>query len=105
MSITSRFTRRKTCQTWSGCSPSTPSAGPRRGILALRDSGNAPCTHVSELIQPHLDEIERRLAELRTTRTALRELAHRAARTEPNTCSDTDMCSILTRDRPRAPRP
>jgi DNA-binding transcriptional MerR regulator len=68
-----------------------------RGVLALRDSGEAPCTHVSGLIQQHLAEIEQRLAELRKTRTALRDLARRAADTDPSTCSDTDICTILTR--------
>ncbi|MFC1417735.1 heavy metal-responsive transcriptional regulator [Streptacidiphilus cavernicola] len=66
-----------------------------RGILDLRDSGQAPCGHVSGLIAQHLAEIEQRLVELRKTRTALRDLAQRAADTDPATC--TDICSILTR--------
>lgn len=68
-----------------------------RGVLALRDSGEAPCTHVGELIEQHLADIEQRLAELRKTRTALRDLARRAADTDPSTCTDADICSILTR--------
>lgn len=66
-----------------------------RSILALRDSGQAPCTHVTDLIQEHLADIERRMAELRTTRTALRTLAERAATTDPNDCTDADICSII----------
>ena len=68
-----------------------------RGILTLRDSGQAPCGHVSGLIERHLAEIEARLVELRKTRTALRDLARRAADTDPASCTDTDICSILTR--------
>jgi DNA-binding transcriptional MerR regulator len=68
-----------------------------RGILDLRDSGQAPCTHVTALIQHHLADIERRLADLRKTRSALLALADRAADTDPGTCTEADICTILTR--------
>jgi Predicted transcriptional regulators len=67
------------------------------GVLALRDSGEAPCGHVSGLIEQHLAEIELRLVELRKTRTALRDLARRAADTDPASCTGSDICTILTR--------
>lgn len=38
-----------------------------RGVLGLRHSGKAPCGHVTDLINQHLDEINRRMAELRKT--------------------------------------
>lgn len=66
-----------------------------RGILTLRDSGEAPCDHVTGLIGRHLEEIDRRMAELRTTRTALRELARRAAETDPAICMEAGICSIF----------
>ncbi|MGW2557666.1 heavy metal-responsive transcriptional regulator [Streptomyces sp. NPDC001514] len=66
-----------------------------RSILTLRDSGEAPCTHVTELIEQHLADIERRMAELRKTRTALRGLAQRAAATDPSTCTEADICRII----------
>ncbi|MEU6170123.1 heavy metal-responsive transcriptional regulator [Streptomyces tanashiensis] len=68
-----------------------------RSILALRDSGQAPCTQVGTLIEQHLADIERRLTELREARSALRELARRAATADPDTCTDGDICTILTR--------
>ncbi|MFC5851167.1 heavy metal-responsive transcriptional regulator [Streptomyces chlorus] len=68
-----------------------------RSVLALRDSGQAPCAQVGVLIDEHLAEIDRRLAELRQARTALRELARRAAVTDPDTCSAGDICTILAR--------
>ncbi|WP_370413653.1 heavy metal-responsive transcriptional regulator [Streptomyces fradiae] len=67
-----------------------------RGILALRDGGQAPCVHVTDLIDQHLEEIDRRIAELRTTRTALRTLAHRAAETDPATCAEDGICTIFS---------
>ncbi|MFJ8550879.1 heavy metal-responsive transcriptional regulator [Streptomyces sp. NPDC093676] len=66
-----------------------------RSVLALRDSGEPPCTHVTDLIDQHLADIERRMAELRKTRTALRGLAERAAVTDRSTCTQADICRIL----------
>ncbi|MER7178032.1 heavy metal-responsive transcriptional regulator [Streptomyces hyaluromycini] len=66
-----------------------------RSILALRDSGESPCTHVTDLIGRHLADIERRMAELRKTRAALRGLAERAAVTDPSTCTQADICRII----------
>ncbi|MGW1552390.1 MerR family DNA-binding protein, partial [Streptomyces sp. NPDC002346] len=68
-----------------------------RSVLALRDSGQAPCTQVGTLIEQHLADIEHRMSELREARAALRELARRAAATDPDTCTDGDICTILTR--------
>ncbi|MFD6033600.1 heavy metal-responsive transcriptional regulator [Streptomyces griseoincarnatus] len=68
-----------------------------RSVLALRDSGQAPCAQVGVLIEEHLAEIDRRVAELRQARTALRELARRAVVTDPDTCSAGDICTILAR--------
>ncbi|MGH3149267.1 MAG: heavy metal-responsive transcriptional regulator [Streptosporangiaceae bacterium] len=66
-----------------------------REILAIRDGGTAPCRHVSALIDRHLAEVEARLAELRRTRTLLRELAATAHTTDPATCAEGEVCRIL----------
>ncbi|MEU9700969.1 heavy metal-responsive transcriptional regulator [Streptomyces sp. NPDC047981] len=68
-----------------------------RSVLALRDSGQAPCREVGALIEQHLADSERRMSELREARAALRELSRRAAVTDPDTCTDGDICTILTR--------
>ncbi|MEU3747317.1 MULTISPECIES: heavy metal-responsive transcriptional regulator [Streptomyces] len=68
-----------------------------RSVLTLRDSGQAPCARVSALIDQHLAEIDRRMAELREARTELQELARRAAVTDPDSCSEGEICTILTR--------
>jgi DNA-binding transcriptional MerR regulator len=67
-----------------------------RGVLAIRDSGQAPCQHVSVLIGEHLAQVERRIAELTRARDALKELQRRAAATDPASCGESDICSILT---------
>ncbi|MFJ6484626.1 heavy metal-responsive transcriptional regulator [Streptomyces sp. NPDC091682] len=68
-----------------------------RSVLALRDSGQAPCARVGALIDQHLAEIERRMAELREAQTELRKLAGRAAVTDPDSCSEGEICTILSR--------
>lgn len=64
-------------------------------VLALRDAGASPCTHVTALIDQHLADIDRRLTELHQTRAALRALAERAAATDPAQCTDAHICRIL----------
>ncbi|MER6604181.1 heavy metal-responsive transcriptional regulator [Streptomyces rubiginosohelvolus] len=69
-----------------------------RSVLALRDGGQAPCEHVTALIDQHLAGIERRLAELANAREALRCLARRAAATNPAACTEDGICTILAPD-------
>ncbi|MFI1940853.1 heavy metal-responsive transcriptional regulator [Streptomyces purpureus] len=68
-----------------------------RSALALRDAGASPCAHVTALVEAHLQDIDRRLAELRATRAVLRGLAERASATDPADCTDVEVCRILTR--------
>jgi DNA-binding transcriptional MerR regulator len=71
-----------------------------RSILTIRDTGQAPCEHITALIHAHLDQIQQRITELQAARTALRDLARRAAATSPATCTSTDICRILTQPAP-----
>ena len=66
-----------------------------RGVLAIRDSGQAPCQHVSVLIDEHLARVERRIAELTRASDALKDLQRRAAATDPADCAESEICSIL----------
>jgi DNA-binding transcriptional MerR regulator len=66
-----------------------------RGVLAIRDSGQAPCEHVTVLIGEHLAHVERRIAELTRTRDALKDLQRRAAATDPGDCAEPEICIIL----------
>ncbi len=67
-----------------------------RGILRVRDGGQAPCYHVASLISEHLAQVDERIAELTRTRAALAGLQRRAAATDPDDCAESDICSILT---------
>ena len=66
-----------------------------RSVLTIRDSGQAPCQHVSVLIDEHLARVERRIAELTRARDALRDLQRRAAATDPADCAESEICIIL----------
>ena len=50
-----------------------------RQVLAIRDDGQRPCTHVTDLIARRLAEVDARLAELTRTRDQLVVLAAKAA--------------------------
>jgi MerR family copper efflux transcriptional regulator len=67
-----------------------------RDILAIRDQGQPPCRHLATLLERHLAEIDRRIRELEATRTVLRELARTAVTTDPTSCTQDDICRILT---------
>lgn len=66
------------------------------GILAIRDTGEAPCHHVTSLIARHLAQVDQRIAELTETRAALAGLQQRAAATDPASCTEPGICTILT---------
>lgn len=67
-----------------------------RGVLAIRDAGEAPCQHVADLIDQHLTQVEQRLSELIQARSVLRGLKRRAAAADPTDCASEQVCSILT---------
>lgn len=67
-----------------------------RGILAVRDGGQPPCAHVTALLDQHLADVEHRIAELQATRAMLRDLARTASATDPATCTEGDICRMLT---------
>jgi hypothetical protein len=72
------------------------------GVMAIGlDLADGRLARRQETVSPFGDyadslaDIDRRLTELRQTRTALRALAERAAATDPAECTDADICRIL----------
>jgi DNA-binding transcriptional MerR regulator len=66
-----------------------------RQVLAISDRGDAPCTHVRQVLSGRLDEVRVQIAELVTLETYLESLlahAHEGAPTEHDTSS---VCWIL----------
>lgn len=62
-------------------------------ILAIRDRGEVPCGHVAELIDQRLREVDRRIAELRSTRRTLAGLSERSSQLDPSDCDG--FCHII----------
>lgn len=68
-------------------------------VLRIRDRGQAPCRHVSELIEFRLREIDDRMEELRQLRQELSVLAETAVDFDPTVCSPEAVCQILIANR------
>jgi DNA-binding transcriptional MerR regulator len=67
-----------------------------REVLGIRDRGEAPCTHVADLIDRRLDEIDQRIKDLRSLRSDLTALASEAATVKATDCPPESVCRILT---------
>jgi DNA-binding transcriptional MerR regulator len=67
-------------------------------ILDMRDRGEQTCTHVIGLLDRHLEEIDRQIERLRSTRALLTELAERAKTLDPAGCIDPNRCQTIAGD-------
>ncbi len=70
--------------------------GELRDVLEIRDRGEAPCRHVTTLINTRIDDIDRRIDDLHRVRRDLVALAGDAATFDPAECSPESVCRILT---------
>jgi len=55
-----------------------------REVMEIAAGGRTPCDHVRATVRARLDEVERRMKELRALRATLREALERLDRTEPS---------------------
>jgi MerR family transcriptional regulator, copper efflux regulator len=70
--------------------------GEIRQIIAFRDDGQAPCAHVTGLLQRHAADLDARIGELQQLRGELRQLAERATTLDPEHCPPERVCHIIT---------
>jgi MerR family Zn(II)-responsive transcriptional regulator of zntA len=63
-----------------------------REVLAIRDGGDAPCSHVQRLLAERLADLDGQLAELTALRATVSGLHDRAAAIEPDTCAPASVC-------------
>jgi MerR family transcriptional regulator, copper efflux regulator len=70
--------------------------GEIRQVVALRERGETPCTHVVELLERRASEIEERIAEMQRLRGELRRLADRAQELDPAACDPDRVCHVIT---------
>lgn len=74
--------------------------GEIRQIVALRERGQTPCSHVVDLVEQRATEIDQRIAELQRLRGELQRLTERAAHLDPTDCDPQRICHVIT---PRQP--
>jgi MerR family copper efflux transcriptional regulator len=65
-------------------------------ILELRGQGESTCHHVIELMEHHLEEVDRRIETLRASRELYAALISRAKVLDPAECTDSDRCQTIS---------
>jgi MerR family copper efflux transcriptional regulator len=65
-------------------------------ILDLRSQGEATCRHVVDLLERHLDALDRHITTLRRTRRKLASLTERARTLDPADCRDPNRCQTIS---------
>jgi DNA-binding transcriptional MerR regulator len=71
------------------------SLGEIRGVIALRDDGQAPCGHVLDLLRARSRDVARTIAELRLLKAELERLVERAATLDPADCAPGKVCHLI----------
>lgn len=66
-----------------------------RQVIRVRDDGESPCKHVRQLLEAHVDDLDRRIAELVTLREDVRALRDRAKTLNPATCDAASICNVI----------
>ena len=66
-----------------------------REVLTIRDHGEPPCRHVSDLIGTRMREVDQRIKDLQRLRQDLADLAETATELDPDDCPPESVCRIL----------
>ena len=66
-------------------------------ILSLRDAGQAPCTHVSDLLALKLEDVRARQRELSALASELEDILQNSRDLDPADCTEADICSIIAK--------
>lgn len=64
-------------------------------VLDIRDRGESPCRHVTELIDDRISDVDQRLKDLRALRRDLVGLREHAGEVDPAECLPESVCRIL----------
>jgi DNA-binding transcriptional MerR regulator len=65
------------------------------GVLALREDGQTPCSHVHTLLTDKLDEVRARQQELARLETELVDMLTTSSALDPATCSERSICTVI----------
>jgi DNA-binding transcriptional MerR regulator len=66
-----------------------------REVIAIRDGGTAPCSHVVDLLERRRAAVRARIRELQRLEQELTQLAGRGARLDPAECDPAGICRII----------
>ena len=66
-------------------------------ILELRAQGEPTCHHTIELMERHLEDVDRQIKSLRASRDLYARLIARAKVLDPSDCTDPDRCQAISR--------
>jgi DNA-binding transcriptional MerR regulator len=69
--------------------------GEIKGVIAFREQGSPPCSHVLSLIEARAADLDRRIAEMAQLRDEMRKLAKRGHSLSPEDCLPDMVCHIL----------
>jgi MerR family transcriptional regulator, copper efflux regulator len=66
-----------------------------REVIAIRDGGTPPCSHVVGLLEQRRAEVRARIRELQPLEQELTQLAERGARLDPAECDPAGICRVI----------
>ncbi|WGI36025.1 MULTISPECIES: heavy metal-responsive transcriptional regulator [Mycolicibacterium] len=66
-----------------------------RQILDIRDGGHAPCTHVRDLLDTRLTELDEQINTLIALRDTITRLRQDAETLDPHSCNPNQVCRYL----------
>src|ERR687886_2854312 len=66
-----------------------------REVIAIRDGGTAPCSHVVGLLERRRAAVQTRIRELQRLEHELTQLAERGARLDPAECDPAGVCQVI----------
>jgi MerR family transcriptional regulator, Zn(II)-responsive regulator of zntA len=66
-----------------------------REVIEVRDSGDAPCGHVYQLLTERVADVDRHIADLQVLRDTLVRKRDHAKSADPSTCAPETVCQYV----------
>jgi DNA-binding transcriptional MerR regulator len=64
-------------------------------LLSMKDAGQATCEHTLSFLDRHIADIDAQIERLQAARAEMLQLATRARRLDPATCTDPHRCQVI----------
>ena len=66
-----------------------------REVIEVRDSGDAPCGHVYDLLTERVADVDRQIGDLQALRATLVQKRDQAELADPSTCAPDTVCRYV----------